>query len=659
VFTPSSPPNSEEPINVLIVDDRVENRVALAAMLSSPAYHLVEAGSAEAALRHLLEGDFAVLLVDVVMPGMNGFELAAAVKERERTAAVPIVFLTAHALDAELVYKGYRAGGVDYLTKPLVPEMVRAKVAVFAELHRQKKRLQHQAELLLDAERRDGELRLLELKLAGERHFRSLADAVPHIIWTAGPEGRVDYFNQRWFEYTGMSAQQASGSWAAALHPDDVTSSRDAWAKALRSGRMFEGELRLHRSSDDSYRWHLCRAVPERGSTGQIISWLGTFTDIEDQKRAQAALTEFKGTLDAVLDAVVIFEPERWRLIYANEGARILLGFSHEELYQLRLVDVMAEHDEHDFRELLAPLNASATHRATLETRCRRKDGKEIPVEFSFQLVRIGGGHIVAIARDITDRKLAELEREHLYGEAIDAIRARDDFLSIASHELKTPLSSLKLLLEMLVRSTVPPEIERKLEMGLRQVEKLSELISELMDLSRIRAGRLRLDLEPADLAIIAADVVTRFREDALKAGCEVTLHAEAPVRGTWDPLRMEQVVTNLLANALKFGAGKPIEIQVCASGARAQLVVRDHGIGIGDDDIERVFRRFERATAARSYAGMGLGLYIVRQIVEAHGGTIRVESQPGAGSTFTVDVPLEAHAAEPDVAGEAESAAF
>jgi PAS domain S-box-containing protein len=560
---------------------------------------------------------------------------------------VPIVFLTAQAVDADMVRKGYRAGAVDYLVQPLAPEVVQAKVAVFVELHRQRRRIQDQARRLLEAERREGELRLVELRLAGERRFRSLADAVPHIIWTARADGYVDYFNQRWFEYTGISIDQAAGSWQSALSAE-CAACRDAWTEACRSGRMLQCECRLRRS-DGSLRWHLARAVPERGPSGQVVAWLGTFTDIEDQKRAYEALAEFKGTLDAVLDAVLLFEPRGWRCVYVNAGASMLLGYSPEELSSMRLVDFMGEHDDPHLREeLLARLEEGATPRVALETQCRKKDGRLVPVDVSFQLVKIDGGHVVAIARDITDRKLAELEREHLYHHALEAVRARDEFLSVASHELRTPLSSLKLHLEALLRAPgrtprpPPPELVPKLETASQQVDKLSHLISELMDVTRIRAGRLRLELEPVDLAAVTRDVVARFREDAVKAGCEVTLRADAPVRGRWDSLRMEQVITNLLSNALKFGAREPIEIVVTAVDARARLVVQDHGIGINPEDVDRVFERFERTVSARRFGGMGLGLYIVRQIVEGHGGTIRVESEPGAGSVFTVDLPQE-----------------
>jgi PAS domain S-box-containing protein len=278
------------------------------------------------------------------MPDMSGFELAAAIKEREKTAAIPIVFLTAQATDVDLVYKGYRVGAVDYLMKPLVPEMIRAKVAVFAQLFREKRRNEEQAVRLLEAERNENEFRLMELRLASERRYRTLAQAVPHIVWTARPNGTVDYFNQRWFEYTGLSVEQAAGSWLGILHADDSARCRTEWENAIRSGEMFQAECRL-RASDGAFRWHLCRAVPERSTTGQILSWVGTFTDIDEQKRVQAIQAEFKDTLDAEPDAVMIFEPGNWRIFYVNHGASLLLGYSSDELLRMAPTDFMAEHD--------------------------------------------------------------------------------------------------------------------------------------------------------------------------------------------------------------------------------------------------------------------------------------------------------------------------
>jgi PAS domain S-box-containing protein len=641
-------------VQILVVDDHPENRTALRAILSSPDYRIVEAGSGAEALLRLLEEDFAVLLIDVVMPEMSGFELAAAIKEREMTAAVPIVFLTAQATDVELVFKAYQVGAVDYLTKPLVPEMVRAKVAVFAQLFREKRRNEQQALLLLEAERNENEFRLMALQIASERRYRALAQAVPHIVWTARPDGAVDYFNQRWFEYTGLSVEQAAGSWLGILHPDDSAQCRTDWENAKRSGEMFQTECRL-RASDGAFRWHLCRAVPERSTSGQIVSWLGTFTDIEDQKRVEGIQAEFKSTLDAEPDAVIIFEPTNWRILYANHGASVLLGYSRDELLRMAPSDFMAEHDCTGFREVLAPLLEGSQPHILLETKFRRRDPPAALIDVSLQLIHIRANRIVSIARDITERKRTQLERELLYREAVDAIRARDEFLSVASHELRTPLSALQLQIQMLLQPPrrspqavlSPEQLKTKLETAYRLIERLTRLIGELMDVSRITAGRLRLELEEIDLSGVVRDVVGRFEEEASRAHSSVEVRAATPVLGMWDRIRVEQVVANLLTNAFKFGGGKPIEISVEERGSIGRLVVADHGIGIAPEDVERIFQRYEQAISSRAYGGLGLGLYIARQVIEAHGGTIRVQSQPGVGSTFTIDLPKVATTSE------------
>ncbi len=537
----------EAPVKILVVDDSPGNRQALRAILEQPDREIVEAGSGQEALRKLLSDDYALVLLDVVMPEMNGFETAAAIRQRDRAVGLPILFLTAHANEAELIFQGYRVGAVDYLVKPLQPDMVRAKVAVFVELYRRRQQVERQAERLVRAEEQAVELRIADLRLAGERRYRTLADNVPHIVWSARDLSEVDYFNRRWFEYTGLSRESVRAGWGALVHPDDQVRCRQTLEQASRLGDPCECELRL-RASDGNYRWHLSRAVPERGSTGEVISWLGTFTDIEEQKRSERALSEFKGTLDALHDAVMIYESESWHCLYHNSGARLLLGQDAADLGALRPFDFMPDVDEAALRELLAT-TAERGQGAVVDTRFRRKDGRLIPVALSLQQIGRESGRVVAIARDITDRKRAELEREMLYREALDAIRARDEFLSVASHELRTPLSSLQLLVEMMLR---PPRrgpkveltsdvVTAKLEVAARQVDRLSRLVAELMDVSRITAGRLQLDLEEVDLAALAREVVTRFAEDAGKVRSTVTVEASGAISGRWDRLRIDR----------------------------------------------------------------------------------------------------------------------
>jgi two-component system, OmpR family, sensor kinase len=233
--------------------------------------------------------------------------------------------------------------------------------------------------------------------------------------------------------------------------------------------------------------------------------------------------------------------------------------------------------------------------------------------------------------------------------EAEQAVRVREEFLAIAGHELKTPLAALQLQVEGLRRQVekdafrdAPARLALRLAKAEALVRRLETLIGNLLDVSRIASGRLALDLEEVDAGALLHEVLERFEEPLRRAGCAVQLEIEGPLRGRWDRVRLDQVFTNLLGNALKYGAGRPIAIRAGRRGSEARVATRDHGIGIGPEDAERIFGRFERAVSVRHYGGLGLGLWISQQVVRSLGGRIELESQVGAGSTFTVVLPLE-----------------
>lgn len=244
------------------------------------------------------------------------------------------------------------------------------------------------------------------------------------------------------------------------------------------------------------------------------------------------------------------------------------------------------------------------------------------------------------------ERAKAEDERKKLI-EAEKGIEIRDEFLNIASHELKTPLTSLQLQLQILEKKAAQKsEIDREdimtmLRTSQRQIKRLAQLINNLLDVSRISSQHLELETEIVELNEIVHDVLYRH-EDAIKAsGSDITILNGVKVKGHWDPFRLDQVITNLISNAIKYGEGKPITIEISKEKDQAKLVVKDTGIGIEPKDKERIFDRFERTETAKHFGGLGLGLYIVKQIVEAHEGEIWVESQPHKGSIFTVKLPL------------------
>ena len=285
--------------NILLVDDRPENLLALEAILEPLEQKLLYAHSGEEALRQLLQHDVAIILLDVQMPVLDGFETARLIKQRERTKHIPIIFVTAISKDEEHVFRGYSAGAVDYVFKPFSPEVLRSKVAVFVELHEKTEQLRQQAEQLKEQE-------LAELRRESEERYRFLAEAQPDQIWTATPNGELDYVNQRVLDYfdTSFSERVAAG-WTDVTHPDDLPRTIQLWQQALDTGSPYENELRLRRAADESYRWHLTRAVPMRNRSGEIVKWFGSNTDIEDRKSAEEAqqfLVEAGATLGSSLD---------------------------------------------------------------------------------------------------------------------------------------------------------------------------------------------------------------------------------------------------------------------------------------------------------------------------------------------------------------------
>jgi signal transduction histidine kinase len=252
------------------------------------------------------------------------------------------------------------------------------------------------------------------------------------------------------------------------------------------------------------------------------------------------------------------------------------------------------------------------------------------------------------VAERTSALEAALLERQRAEQEALAAVRVRDEFLSMASHELKTPLTSLKLQLGLArtAMSDAQGELAQKLTPKLqtmeRQLSRLNALTGSLLDVTSLSSGKLRLESRRTELVALVREAVERLGPDFARAGCEVRLEGVEEVGGWWDPLRLDQVVVNLLSNAAKYGQGKPIHLNVQVRGGSAVLVVKDEGIGISEEAQRRLFRKFERAVPAQHYGGLGLGLYISRTLVEAMGGTIQVESQPGKGATFMVTLPCE-----------------
>jgi signal transduction histidine kinase len=274
-----------------------------------------------------------------------------------------------------------------------------------------------------------------------------------------------------------------------------------------------------------------------------------------------------------------------------------------------------------------------------------RRDGSRFWADVVITALRDEEGRLEGFAkvtRDLTERERAEEDRLRLV-QAHEAIRLRDEFLSIASHELRTPLTSLRLQLQSIGHrlGTADVPVAERLERATRSTERLAGLIDALLDVARISSGTLSLNPRTLDLAEVARDVIEGLEQEASTAGCSVHLDAPFPVRGMWDQLRIEQVLINLLSNAFRYASGQPVDVRVWQEDGEARVAVEDRGSGIPLEDLERIFGRFEQAGASRNYGGLGLGLYLSREIALAHGGSIEARNREGGGASFLLRIPL------------------
>jgi PAS domain S-box-containing protein len=361
------------------------------------------------------------------------------------------------------------------------------------------------------------ERKLAEQALSeSESRFRHLAEAVPHIVFIAGAGGKLDYVNEQWLAFSGLTPEETIADPLAVIHPDSSSTLEHA-REVVRGGRAVQVELRL-RDRGGAYRWFLVRAVPIPGDDGNPARWFGTCTDIEDEKLVQSRLTQ--------------------------------------------------------------------------------------------------------------------------------ALELRNDFLSIASHELKTPLAAVILHLHgaqrIAHREGTDFAVRERLDRAALAATRLDSLIDQLLDMSRLGQGPLKLTRTRTDLAALVREVVARQTELLSRSPSTIAIRAPPSLFGLWDGERVDQVVTNIIANAMKYGAGSPVEVELEEADGVAVLRVTDHGIGIAYDQQGRIFERFERAVTWHEYGGFGIGLWLSRQIVEELGGRIEVKSAPGEGSTFTVTLPIQ-----------------
>lgn len=530
-----------------------------------------------------------------------------------------------------------------------------------------------------------------------EARFRIMADSVPVLIWMAGPDTLCTFFNRAWLEFRGRTLQEEAGiGWAQGVHPDDRQRCLETYLAAFHARREFKMEYRLRRH-DGAYRWIWDHGIPLLSTDGGFSGYIGSCVDVTERKRKEEQLL-FLAELTATLLSRLDYP---WRI---EKVAEMLVP----RFAEWCVIETLGETGAVDMRHVRHVDAAKAEILRTLRQR-RRPDptrldmARVIRTGESIFLPEVTDAHIHAHVQDAEDAELVArlgvrtalsvpltvrglrfgalaigrgagesytsddllffeqaaqiaavlIENARLYAETKRALDARGEFLTIASHELKTPLTSLQLNLQTALRAAArghapaADELLATIQAAHRQGLRLVRLINDLLDITRIASGQLKLTVEDADLTAIARDAFEQLKPEFSDRRCRVDFDLQGPARGRWDRLRLEQVVINLLQNAIRYGEGRPIRVAVQPGASRHRLVVADQGMGMPPEFLARLFQPFQRAVP-KDYGGLGMGLYIVRQIVEAHGGHVDVESAVGKGSIFTIDLPLAAPEAAP-----------
>jgi PAS domain S-box-containing protein len=514
-------PVPNEKVNILLVDDQSSNLLALESILEGLDLNLVRADSGRAALRALLDREFAVILLDVQMPNLDGFETASLIRERDKSRGTPIIFLTALSRSETHVFRGYELGAVDYIFKPYQPEILRYKVNVFVELFRKTQAITRQAHELARLSRQNE----LILNAAAEGVFGVTLD------------GRATFVNPAAARMIGHSAAEVIGH---EVHP------------------------LVHPS--------------------------------------------FPG-------------------VSTCDIARCSLNIA---LHGDRVRDEMAD-------------------------TFFRDDGTSFPVEFCASPMHDDDGHTVGSVitfRDVTEKRAAAAaaENERRYREAEAQNRAKDNFLATLSHELRTPMTSILGWVQFLRSGDyTPDELREALHMIENSAQLQKRLIDDMLDVSRIILGKFQVDMRPTHLSEIVEAAVTNARPDAAERGIRLTSDLVRPPDDLVeaDATRLQQVIGNILSNAIKFTpAGKQVDLRLERGNHQLQISVRDEGEGIEPSFLPHVFERLRQADASAKRSGLGLGLAIARHIIDLHHGEIRAESEGlGKGARFTVTLPVIEHA--------------
>ncbi|HYO58022.1 response regulator, partial [Archangium sp.] len=591
-------------VDVLTVDDTPANLRSLEALMADLGANIIPASSGDEALRLLLERDFALILLDVQMPGMDGYETASIIRMRERTRHIPIIFITAYNRSEVNVSRGYELGAVDYLFKPIVPEVLRTKVAVFLDLHRKTEEVRRQAELLRQAEHREHERKLAE---ARAHYERSLLEQEME------RERKVS-------EAREQRAQELAR----------LVDEKEQAQSALR-----ESNARLRLLADTASR--LLKGTEGRPLLNGVHQQLAEHLGLE--VCLGYLLQEGNGSLELAAHAGLSQEMLR-RLEHLAPGQGVAGRVATEHKRWVLDAGAAANGPTPDAAPELG-LSALACYPLLSQGRVVGT------LAFGTRAMRAFSSDELSLMQGVCDQVAVALERERLIGALRDADRRKDEFLAMLAHELRNPLAPVRHALEVIrMRMWQDDVIQRTITSADRQVAHMTRLVDDLLDVSRITRGKVELKLVPVPLtdvveaAMQACEPIISQRRHELS----VSLPSETVMLNV-DATRMTQVVANLLHNAAKYTpSGGQIQLHAERQGDELVLSVRDNGIGLRPEMLHRVFELFVQVDPGsdRAQGGLGLGLTLVRSLVEMHGGSVSARSEGlSKGSEFNVRLPL------------------
>ena len=706
----------DDKVSILLVDDRADKLMALEAVLGDLGQKLVKATSGKEALKAVLKQDFAVILLDVNMPGMDGFETAALIRQRKKSEKTPIIFFTALSDTDTHVTRGYSLGAVDYLRIPVEPDILRAKVAAFVDLYKKTEKVKQQAEMMRELQEREHRTQLaaatdqLEAETKRNRFFTLAID----MLAIAGFDGHFKQLNPSWEKTLGFTDEELKAKpLIEFVHLEDRASTEEQLHK-LQTGASITYFENRYRTKAGGWRWLGWTAAPF-AEEGLIYIFARDLTErkVAEEERlhlireqtARAAAEASERRAAFLADAGISLTSS---LDYHTTLARLVrlavpfmadwcaLDVRDEDGTVRRVEVAHADAAKEDLgRQLMAfspdpegedpQARVMRTREPFLAPECNDemlaglvRDGE------ARRALRAGGSSMMVIplvargrplgaltflsphssrtygrldlelAEELGRRAALAADNAWLYRSSQEARkgaeranRAKDEFLATLSHELRTPLTPILGWTVMLRSGTLDQAgMLRGLEVIERNVRAQTQLIEDLLDVSRIVTGKLRVEVRPIDLVPVVEAGLDAVRPSAEAKEIQLDVKLE-PIdsKVLADPDRLQQVVWNLASNAVKFTPkGGRMEVRLSRAESHVHLSVKDNGKGISADFLPYVFDRFRQAdsTSTRKYGGLGLGLAIVRHLVELHGGTVHAESEgPDRGATFTVRLPL------------------